>query len=505
MEGRRYFPASTPECPTFVDDSEWLPLVDGAAYLPELADRLAELGDGDSVVIHGFDFDPRIDLRGWQPGDAAYLSLAERLARLAAEGVDVRIVLAGQRAAALLPLPALAGFRRNVASARRLQRWRPRGLPADLPPPLRGKVLLDKSGPLVGSNHLKSVALIRRGVVTAFVGGIDLTLGRFDAQPHDRLRLHRRRWGWHDAMVRLRGPAAAHAHEVLAERWTTAAARARRVHRIVPFTRLSIASTPVPAAPEQDAVAAPGTAVRVLRSMPPRRTGLGRRRTPNIAEVYETVTTALSAAQRYVYLEDQYLCEEAGGDTDYELYPLLRAAAARGVKLIFVGSGVRDPDDPGIRLRRINRSVNRDLQRKIIDELPADLRDNVSVHRIARVTVHAKVVLVDDVFACIGSANMFSRSMGGTDRELSTALTTSTTLVRDLRVRIWAEHLRTPVSDTLRPALENLDISLGIWRSTWSAASPSYWREPGQPDGFAPGKPALLPVPPRRSLRTLLH
>jgi phosphatidylserine/phosphatidylglycerophosphate/cardiolipin synthase-like enzyme len=498
VEGRRYFPAPTGECPTYVGDTEWLPLVDGAAYLPELADRMSELGAGDSLVIHAFEFDPRLDLRGWQPGDPGYLSLGERLARLAADGVDVRVVLAGQRAAALLPVPALAGFRRNVAIARKLQRYRPRGWPAASPPPLQGKVLLDKSGPVVGSNHLKSVALVRQGVVTAFVGGIDLTLSRYDAEPHDRMRRHGSAWGWHDAVVRLRGPAAARAHAVLAERWMTTAARARRVHRVVPFTRLRIANSPVPTAPTQDAVDGAGTAVRVLRSAPPRRTGLLRHRVPNVAEVFETLCAALRAAQRYI--EDQYLGEQAGGHRDYELYPLLRDAAARGVKLIFVGSGVRDSDDPGIHLRPINRTVNRDLQQKIIDELPAEDRDNVTVHRIARVTVHAKIVLIDDEFACIGSANMFSRSMSGTDRELSTAVTTTTSLVRDLRVRLWAEHLRTPVPDTLRPALENLDVSLGIWRTSWSAAPADYWREPDCPPGFAPGRRALMPVPQRRSL-----
>ena len=505
MEGRQYFPAPTADCPTYVDDTEWLPLVDGAAYLPELADRLSELGDGDSVIIHGFEFDARIDLRGWRPADPGYLSLGERLARLAGDGVDVRIVLAGQRAAALLPVPALAGFRRNVAIARHLQRRRPPGWPAENPPPLRGKVLLDKSGPVIGSNHLKSVALVRRGVVTAFVGGIDLTTSRFDQQPHDRMRRRGSRWGWHDAVVRLRGPAAARVHEVLTERWTSAATRAARVHRVVPFTRLRVATSPVPVPAQQIPVAAASGAVRVLHSAPARRTGWRRHRVPNVAEVFETLTTALAAAQRYVYIEDQYLSEQAGGDSGYELYPYLRDAAARGVKLIFVGSGVRDSADPGIHLRPINRKVNGDLQSKVIDELPPDQRDNVAVYRIARVTVHAKIVLIDDTFACIGSANMFSRSMSGTDRELSTAITTTTPLVRELRVRLWAEHLRTPLHDELRPALDNLDVSLGIWRSSWSRAPASYWREPGRPEGFAPGRRALMPVPSRTSLLARLR
>lgn len=492
-DGRPYLPSPSPECPTYVDDTEWVPFVDGAAYLPELADRLAELGSGDSLVLHAFEFDPDIDLRGWRPEDPGYLSLGERLARLASEGVDIRIVLAGQPAAAILPVPALSGFRRNVAIRHRLQRWRPHGLPAGAPPPLRGRVLLDKSGKLLGSNHLKSVAVVRRGIVTAFVGGIDLTSDRFDEQPHDTLRLHHRRWGWHDAVVRLRGPAAARAHAVLTDRWTETAARTRPFRHVV--------DTPITAPAAQETLACPGTAVRVLRSAPPRRISYGLRRIPGATEVFETLTTAIAAAARYVYLEDQYLEEQAGGQADFELYPVLRDAAARGVKLIFVGSGVRDPADPGFHLRAINRTVNRDLQRKIIDALPAEARDNVAVHRLRRATVHAKIVLVDDAFACVGSANMFSRSMSGTDRELSTAIATTTSVVRDLRVRLWAEHLRTPINEELRPALENLDISLGIWRASWSSAAGGCWRSPGVPPGFAPTRRDLLPVPQRRRLR----
>jgi hypothetical protein len=53
--------------------------------------------------------------------------------------------------------------------------------------------------------------------------------------------------------------------------------------------------------------------------MPPQRAGFGRRKVPHVTEVYETLTAAIAAAQRYVYIEDQYLSEQAGGDSDYEL------------------------------------------------------------------------------------------------------------------------------------------------------------------------------------------
>jgi phosphatidylserine/phosphatidylglycerophosphate/cardiolipin synthase-like enzyme len=221
--------------------------------------------------------------------------------------------------------------------------------------------------------------------------------------------------------------------------------------------------------------------VRVLRSVPARKfeSLLPGRSVPWTAamqgrhEVFETVTSALAAARRYIYIEDQYLGEEVGGRRAFELYPSLRAAIRRGVHVVLLGSGIRDPDDPGLRLRPINRRLNRDLRHKVLDRLTEDQRHNLVVSRVEHATVHAKIVLVDDVFACIGSANMFSRSMAGIDREMSAAVQTSSTLVRDLRVRLWAEHVRTPMTQELQQLLAELDVALGIWDPRWASPGDS--------------------------------
>jgi phosphatidylserine/phosphatidylglycerophosphate/cardiolipin synthase-like enzyme len=495
-----YFPESTPGCPTFLHDSEWYPLIDGSAYFSLLDEELTDLGPGDSVLISGLDIDPSIDLCGRDPDAPGYLALGERLARAAANGAQVRVLIAGKVAARSLPLPSLAEFRGSVRHADQLRGWRPRQS-SSTDAPLADSVLVDWSGPLVGSNHQKVAVVGRGGTVTAFVGGIDLVPDRFDAAPHDRLRLDDDRWGWHDCAVRLRGPAAARVHDIIAVRWHEAASLPRRLFprrrpfRLTPLNPVRAARTPDAASP-QEPLHSPDVAIRVMRSLPSRKIDSllpGRRqswsRLPSsgFREIHETIVHALAQARRYVYVEDQYLEEFLGGDDEYELYPHVREAARRGAKVIMVGSGVRDPEDPGLYLRGINRGLNRDLQRKVVKPLRGDDARFV-VTRVEHLTVHAKIVLVDDAFACIGSANMFSRSMVGTDSEMATAVATSSDLVRDLRVQLWAEHLRTPVTPDLRERLRDLDVALGIWRPEWlpHGCPPTTWRKTGSPPGFQP-------------------
>jgi phosphatidylserine/phosphatidylglycerophosphate/cardiolipin synthase-like enzyme len=474
-----YFPDATDDPLTFVGDSEWHPLIDGRRYLTELDGALRGLAPGDSVQICGLQLWPGLDLCGRRPGTTGYEPIGERLVALAAAGVHVRLLLAAELIARWLPVPGLAGFRANVITAQSLRAARPDGVSTG-PAPLSAGVLLDWSGERIGSNHQKVVVVQRAGVITAYVAGIDLVDNRFDASPHDTLTLNGKRWGWHDAAVRLRGPAAARVHDIVVQRWTEASTLPARF--VAPGRRMN-PRTPAPAldpAPPQAAIASSGIAVRVVRSVATnkvpsvlrwRRRGWDTMPADGEQSVFATITAALTAARRYIYLEDQYFEEYTGGKLQYELYPYLREAAARGVKVVLLGSGVRDPEDPGIYLRPINRRLNRDLRHKLVKPASPQTRANIAVWRLEHCTVHSKLLLVDDVFACIGSANTFSRSMAGVDSEVSAAVSTTTTLVRELRVEVWGEHLRSEIDPELRTELTDLDNALAMWRRNWSTDS----------------------------------
>ncbi|WP_211247457.1 phospholipase D-like domain-containing protein [Cryptosporangium arvum] len=489
----RFFPPSTEACPTLVEDSHWQPIVDGVAYFQELTRLLEQVGPGDAVYIASYQADPDLDLG--RP-------LKDLLAEKVADGADVRVVLSAAEYSGGIPWLPFGPFRANVVAARALRGWLPTTREVATPP-LHDRVLLDWSGPVLGSNHQKLIVFSINRTLTAFVGGLDLVPSRWDTTPHDRLRLGVHRWGWHDGAARLCGPAAQRVWEVFRSRWENAVKLPPRflprrwfVYPRGGATALNPADAPrtVPPPPAQPARDAPGVALRVLRSYAPWKVYRRGMRTPAVVrkgtyEVYGTLITAIRAARRYIYLEDQYFHESPGGNRHYELYGELRAAAERGVKVILVGSGRRDPADGGD--STVRPVITGDL-RRMIKRLPPPARTNVVMYRVRDLTVHTKLMLIDDVFASIGSANFFSRSMVGTDSELTCAVVTTGRAVTELRVSLWAEHLRAPAVDDL----EDLDTALGIWRTEWLPAGhpPDTWRRAGAPAGFAPAEQVLIPA-----------
>lgn len=507
----RYLPPSTAQNPTYLRDSTFDAVIDGINYFTALHEGICAAGDGDSILLSGLQMEPDMDLSGRRAGDPGYRPIVDLLAEKAALGADVRLLLSGAVLSGSLPWPKIGPFRANNAAARTMRGWLPRVGPRVAVPPLRDKVLLDWSGTGIGVNHQKVALLHIGGELTAFVGGIDLVASRFDATPHSRLLTSDgQRWGWHDGAARLRGPAAARVWEIYRWRWHEVATLPRRYFYLPPAS-LAVLNPPLrpmtlPPAPAVPPVRHSDTAVQVLRSYGPWKVfyvrSLKRERWTTlprggVQEVFHTLATAIRAAKRYLYLEDQYFYEAPGGSRRFGLYRLLREAADRGVKLILVGSGRKDPSDGGSTIK-LQRKVTGDLERRILHRLPEAKRRNLIMHRIEGLTVHTKLFLIDDVFACVGSANFFSRSMVGTDSEMSCAMVTSGTTVRDLRVQLWAEHLRTPVTDELRPALEDLDTAFGIWREEWSPAgtAPGTWVRPGAPAGFAPEERVLFAVNP---------
>jgi phosphatidylserine/phosphatidylglycerophosphate/cardiolipin synthase-like enzyme len=500
-------------------------LVDGRRYLAALWQEIEQTGPDDRVFLVDWFFDPRLDLRGRSPSDPGFIETGDLLAQRAAAGVDVRIVLNGAQYLGALGAP---GYSTCYDAMVDLEARLPSGATS---PPLAGRVLYDWSGAeLSGSQHQKAAAIVRGGVTIGFAAGIDVNPLMLDAAPHNSQILPGTTppvaWGWHDGGVRLTGTAAADIYANFADRWQEAGTLPKsrlwvrnpdgRIPRLVKYE--PPAFTPVPpvtATPASNPTLR--TSVQVLRSRYKTKLNRPWKHLPwttagggELLEVHETLVHAIQGAQRYIYIEDQFLADHPilprwihrplwavvdfliahGWLRKFSLLPHLEDAMRRDVKVIMVGSGYADPGDliPGPK----NRELNPELRR-----IARANSDALAVWRAEDVTVHTKLTLIDDRFLAEGSANMQSRSMLGIDSELQVAIVDDGGSIGSFRAALWAEHLGldyTTVTGQLKTALDDLDAALGMWRPSWGPGG-GIWFTAGNPPGFTPA--VLVPGVPR--------
>jgi phosphatidylserine/phosphatidylglycerophosphate/cardiolipin synthase-like enzyme len=172
-----------------------------------------------------------------------------------------------------------------------------------------------------------------------------------------------------------------------------------------------------------------------------------------------------------IYVEDQYFWS-------VEIATLLADALRRQPHLQVVGVVPRFPDKDG----RFSGPPSRFAQARAIAIVKSAGGDRVGIYDIENdagtpIYVHAKVCVIDDVWATVGSDNLNRRSWTH-DSELSCAVIDSQLddripldpgglgdgsrrFARDLRLSLWAEHLGMSPS-----APELLDVANGaaLWR-----------------------------------------
>ena len=365
-----------------------------------------------------------------------------------------------------------------------------------------GECLLDMRVRPGGAHHQKFVVLRhpgRPGKDVAFVGGIDLCHSRRDDAEHGgdpRAVAMSARYGprppWHDVQLAVRGPAVGAVEATFRERWLDPAPLSRS-----PLSRLrqlthheDTVADPLPPQPPDPAPCG-SQAVQVLRTYPARRGGYpfaphGER---SIARAYRK---ALGRARSLVYLEDQYLWAA----------PIVAAfaealAARPGLRMIAVVPA--HPDQEG----RLTTPMNLLGRIEALDVLRRAGGERFAVYSVENhagtpVYVHAKVCVIDDVWAAVGSDNVNRRSWTH-DSELSCAVLDeepdlrepydpgglgdgARTFARDLRLRLGAEHL-----DEEDPgALCDPAAAFGAFART--AAALDAWHRAGRSGPRPPGR-----------------
>jgi phosphatidylserine/phosphatidylglycerophosphate/cardiolipin synthase-like enzyme len=488
-----------------VDNVEAELIVDGHQYFTEVFAAIAATKPGDTVLLVGWTFDPNMT-------KTTATKIGDILAERKFHGVNVHVVLNGSLYQNFFGTPF-------DQSLRALIDLREKRIPSGATtPPLDPCVLFDFSGAGRTGSHHQKVVVVHDAAANdsvAFIGGIDFWPNRDDTTDHPGtvLTMGGQPWGWHDAAMRVRG-------QPVADAWANFESRYDET-RLLPVKnawrwnpggsfpfKLQPYNPSLPTAlPPKPAVFTattpnPDIAVQVLRSRFPIK--LPRESPPllwafpptgGIRQTYATLHKAIGAAQRYIYIEDQFIADTYDGDDagarTVSLLPDLLAAATRNVKIIMLTSG--KPEGPSL-----PALPPRDMQNQVIDKLSPAQRANVSIWKLSNLVVHSKLIMIDDVFAAVGSANLHSRSMWGIDQELHVAVVDAKVdagnapagVVRDWRVRLWAEHLEVLGNHgAFLGDLQDLDTALGMWRQSWRVGgSPGMWFQSDNPPGFAPAK-----------------
>ncbi len=292
---------------------------------------------------------------------------------------------------------------------------------------------LDSEHPIGGSQHQKIVVV---DDALAFVGGIDLAANRWDTpahRPDDSRRVNPRGQPYspfHDVQLAVDGEAAAALGELVRERWRRATGRRLRPH----------AATGDPWPP---ALLPSFKNVRVAIA----RTEPAWRGHAEVQEVAALHRDAIRAARRWIYIENQYLTAAAIAEA---LAESLRRPD--GPEIVVVQprecSGWLEELTMGVLRGRLLRRLRRDDHGHRLRVLYPAARDGTPIN------VHAKVMIVDDSFLRVGSANLNNRSMG-LDSECDLAVESddnpdTTAAIAGCRNRLLAEHLGVAAEDVAR-------------------------------------------------------
>lgn len=403
------------------------PLVHGATYFRRLHEEVTALRAGDLLLFTDWRGDPDQLLDGPQT----------EVARVFADAARRGVLVKG-----LIWRSHLDRFKFSAAENRHLGEHIQRA---------GGECIRDMRVRIGGSHHQKFVVLRHRDrpeADVAFAGGIDLCHSRGDddthtgdPQPQSMAGVYGDQPPWHDVQLEIRGPAVGDLELCFRERWNDPAPVTRN-----PFYRLADwlrhdDDRPDPL-PEQwpDPPAAGAHTVQVLRTYPVRRRGypFARRGERSIARAYRKV---IERAQHLIYVEDQYLW---GAEVTECFADALRTRPE--LRLIVVVP--HHPDQDG-RMNVQPQVLARQLAvQKLCDAAP----DRAAVYGLENesgvpVYVHAKVCVVDDQWASIGSDNVNRRSWTH-DSELSCAvLDEEGRFARDLRLQLAREHLERAAGD----------------------------------------------------------
>jgi phospholipase D1/2 len=250
----------------------------------------------------------------------------------------------------------------------------------------------DSNHPLDGSHHQKILVI---DDALAFCGGIDITGSRWDTRGHRDKEPGRRRPftgrrydPWHDATMAVDGDAACALGDLARVRWEVA-------------SRQKLPAAPRGSDPWPEELEPGFRDVDVAIARTRGETGP----LEEIREIEKLFVDLIKCAKRFVYVETQYFASRMIAEAIAS-----RLAEADGPEFV-----VLNPRNAWGWLDETVMSPARAELMKALEE--RDIYDRFRIYAPiteggADIYVHAKIMIVDDTYLKVGSANMNNRSMG---------------------------------------------------------------------------------------------
>jgi len=399
--------------------NRFAPLVDAEAYFAEIYERIRAAKK--SVLVAGYDFDWAIPLRRG-PGTSR-TTLRDALREAGRRGARCRV---------LVWAPA---FAQHVLGTRAWAAW-----DDARDNPIPGTTLLLESSTGVWSSHHQKFVVVDSQV--AWVGGMDVARDRWDTAAHAAGAPRDGTYGpVHDVQGRVEGPAVWDVEYTFGQRWIVA--EREKPYFLDPDGEMNAHASMVAAG--QKAARGPGARpgkAKKLYARPGSHRVQVTRTMPWLGEqgIRDMVARAFGQAKRLVYVENQYAFQSLWA-TRQATAALARAPELRMIVVLPLWPDLLPIPMPGLPDRIDMRENLGELRSRFGDRvcIVGLLVDGATPGRYASVYCHSKLMIVDDAWLTIGSANLDDGSFESSSEMNLSVLDTPS--ARGLRETLLREHL----------------------------------------------------------------